>query len=106
MVDFGKQLIYWYTSNGYKVNVKPGKCCQNSKFCSFLFLGKQKGKKSVNQEELLEVPKGWKEPGITKEENPHGMVSESSFATLFPKYKEAYINECWPLVKKTLADHV
>ncbi|XP_052694750.1 prolyl 4-hydroxylase subunit alpha-1-like [Crassostrea angulata] len=67
--------------------------------------GKQKGKKTVNQEELLEVPDGWKEPGISKEQNPHGVVSESSFATLFPKYRENYINECWPLVKKTLGDH-
>nr|XP_011412443.1 KRR1 small subunit processome component homolog [Crassostrea gigas] len=67
--------------------------------------GKQKGKKTVNQEELLEVPDGWKEPGIAKEQNPHGVVSESSFATLFPKYRENYINECWPLVKKTLGDH-
>ncbi|XP_062605458.1 prolyl 4-hydroxylase subunit alpha-1-like [Saccostrea cucullata] len=67
--------------------------------------GKQKGKKPVNEEDLLEVPEGWKEPGISKDQNPHGMVSESSFATLFPKYREAYINECWPLVKKTLGDH-
>lgn len=67
--------------------------------------GKQKGKKTVNQEELLEVPDGWKEPGISKEQNPNGVVSESSFATLFPKYQENYINECWPLVKKTLGDH-
>lgn len=72
----------------------------------FTLSGKQKGKKTVNQEELLEVPDGWKEPGISKEQNPHGVVSESSFATLFPKYRENYINECWPLVKKTLGDHV
>lgn len=72
----------------------------------FSVSGKQKGKKTVNQEELLEVPDGWKEPGIAKEQNPHGVVSESSFATLFPKYRENYINECWPLVKKTLGDHV
>lgn len=76
-------------------------CCQNQNLS-----GKQKGKKAVKQEELLEVPKGWKEPGITMEQNPRGMVSESSFATLFPKYREAYISDCWPLVKKTLADHV
>ncbi|CAG2207863.1 KRR1 [Mytilus edulis] len=66
---------------------------------------KKWGKKNVDNDSLLEVPKGWKEPGITKEENKHGMLAESSFATLFPKYREKYLRECWPLVKKTLADY-
>ena len=60
----------------------------------------------MENENLLEVPKGWRDPGISKEDNKHGMVSESSFATLFPKYREKYLKECWPLVKKTLADYV
>lgn len=66
---------------------------------------KKWGKKKVQNDSLLEVPKGWKDPGITKEENKHGMLVESSFATLFPKYREKYLRECWPLVKKTLADY-
>ncbi|XP_019635715.1 PREDICTED: KRR1 small subunit processome component homolog [Branchiostoma belcheri] len=56
------------------------------------------------QNELLTVPEGWKEPGFSKEDNPHGMLEESSFATLFPKYREQYLRECWPLVKKKLAE--
>ncbi|XP_002735003.1 KRR1 small subunit processome component homolog, partial [Saccoglossus kowalevskii] len=55
--------------------------------------------------DLLEVPAGWKETPFTKDDNPHGMVSESSFATLFPKYREKYLQECWPFVEKTLSDH-
>ncbi|XP_045175569.2 KRR1 small subunit processome component homolog [Mercenaria mercenaria] len=66
---------------------------------------KQTRKPPVNEEDLLTVPEGWKDPGISKDDNPHGMMAESSFATLFPKYREKYLQECWPLVKKALADH-
>ena len=55
--------------------------------------------------DLLTVPDGWQEPAFTKEDNRHGMVSESSFATLFPKYREKYLRECWPLVKNKLAEY-
>ena len=63
-------------------------------------------KKKEKDEELLTVPEGWKEPGISKEDNPHGMLAESSFATLFPKYREKYLKDCWPLVKKKLEEFV
>lgn len=44
-------------------------------------------------------------PKFNPEDNPHGMIEESSFATLFPKYREKYLREVWPLVQKTLAEN-
>lgn len=48
---------------------------------------------------------GMKIPKFKPEDNPHGLLEESKFATLFPKYREQYLKECWPLVQKVLKEH-
>jgi ribosomal RNA assembly protein len=46
-----------------------------------------------------------KVPDFRPEDSKHRLLEESSFATLFPKYREKYLKECWPLVEKTFQDH-
>lgn len=52
------------------------------------------------------VDNAWemKVPEFKPENNPNGLLEESSFATLFPKYREKYLKEYWPLVQKTLSE--
>lgn len=53
------------------------------------------------------VDNAWelKVPEFKPENNPNGLLEESSFATLFPKYREKYLKEYWPLVQKTLGEY-
>ncbi|MEW5304048.1 MAG: hypothetical protein WDW36_006683 [Sanguina aurantia] len=67
----------------------------------------QSGKKGKHRKE-----KPWDHAGIdhwiqvpfTKDDNPTGMLEESSFATLFPKYREKYLREVWPAVTRALKE--
>jgi ribosomal RNA assembly protein len=45
----------------------------------------------------------WKVDAFTKDDNPDGLLEESSFATLFPKYREKYLREVWPSVTRAPA---
>lgn len=45
----------------------------------------------------------WKVDEFKPEDNPHGgPVVESSFAVLFPEYREKYIREIFPLLKRDM----
>eukprot|EP00794_Sanderia_malayensis_P018153 gene18153-19964_t len=47
----------------------------------------------------------WKEEPFSKEDNPSGLLEESAFATLFPKYREKYLREVWPLVTEKFKEY-
>jgi ribosomal RNA assembly protein len=46
-----------------------------------------------------------KEPFKPEDNRAGGLAEESSFVTLFPKYRETYLKEVWPLVTQALQKH-
>lgn len=44
----------------------------------------------------------WKIDDWKPEFMPNSLLEESSFATLFPKYREKYLREVWAIVTKAL----
>lgn len=48
----------------------------------------------------------WKVESFKPEDNPHRLLEESSFATLFPKYREKYLQKVWTHVEHALTEHV
>jgi ribosomal RNA assembly protein len=46
----------------------------------------------------------WKIPEFKPGDMTTSLLEESSFATLFPQYREKYIREVWGFVKKALSD--
>lgn len=72
----------------------------------------QEGGQKKKNHNKYRKDKPWDDPNIDhwkiEEFKPGDMsgplLEESSFATLFPKYREKYIKEVWPMVKRKLAE--
>ncbi|KAF9779554.1 ribosomal RNA assembly protein mis3 [Thelephora terrestris] len=60
----------------------------------------------VNKNKRHRKEKRWKVDLFKPEDNKGGVfLEESSFATLFPKYREKYLREVWSAVTKALESH-
>ncbi|KAJ1999776.1 ribosomal RNA assembly protein krr1 [Coemansia thaxteri] len=64
-------------------------------------------KEKVNAVDLAEIPEEdiAKALKFSEGDMPGPLLEESSFATLFPKYRESYLREIWPLMTKSLEKH-
>lgn len=64
-------------------------------------------KKDAKPQATGPIDDAWslKIPKFKEEDNPHRLLEESSFASMFPKYREQYLKEHWPLVQKALTEH-
>lgn len=60
---------------------------------------------SSNKEDAIDD--AWSMPidPFKKGDMKSSLLSESSFAILFPRYREKYLRECWPLVKSSLSEY-
>ena len=62
-------------------------------------------KKLREEGDGVAIPVGWKDT-FSKEENKGGVMGKSKFVILFPKYREVYLKECWPVVESLLSKQV
>ncbi|KAH9024557.1 ribosomal RNA assembly protein mis3 [Lactarius pseudohatsudake] len=61
---------------------------------------------TVSKNRRFRKDKRWKVDKFTEADNKGGtFLEESSFATLFPKYREKYLREAWSAVTKALDAH-
>ncbi|KAI8049242.1 ribosomal RNA assembly protein mis3 [Syncephalis plumigaleata] len=66
---------------------------------------KKKGKHKKDKPWDTEDIDKWHIQPWSTEDHKQPFLEESSFATLFPKYRERYLKEVWPLVTKALEKH-
>ena len=76
-----------------------------SKLHIFIFYCFLTEKRLREEGDGVTIPSGWKDT-FSKEENKGGVMGKSNFVILFPKYREAYLKESWPVVESLLSKQV
>eukprot|EP00775_Hariotina_reticulata_P009796 gene9796-9954_t len=114
-----KNVTYMYTQQGVttltKIDYIPVTALADSKPASGPKAGVGRKTTSSAGQGLLAISQAswvfagigiehWKIEPFTKDDNPGGLLEESSFATLFPKYREKYLREVWPAVTRALKE--
>lgn len=79
----------WDTDDIDKWNVRECRACKTFFSCFFLFF--------ANGQILRQ-----EEPFKPDDNLAGSFAEESSFATLFPKYREVYLKEAWPVITRAL----
>lgn len=64
--------------------------------------GREPSNDQVTVEDITDNPWRIPIPKFTEADNPSGTIYESTFSLLFPKYREEYMKEYFPLIKKAL----
>lgn len=59
----------------------------------------------MEDDQIVDDPWSIEIPPLKKDELPNCIVAESRFATLFPKYREHYVKECFDLIVKILEEY-
>lgn len=65
-------------------------------------MSKKNAPKTQTVEDITDNPWRIPIPKFTEADNPTGTIYESTFSLLFPKYREEYMKEYYPLIKKSL----
>ncbi|KAI5651285.1 hypothetical protein M9H77_37290 [Catharanthus roseus] len=114
--DYGsvfKTVSKLVVEDSASVSVSAGNTSSTARRTTFTVIWLKLQKKKDWHKGKHDKPKPWDDESIDHWKiekfdpswNESGMLEVSSFSTLFPQYREKYLQECWPDVKRALKEH-